>query len=210
MCACLRAVARRQHVDVEHTLSLYSNPFKQSLYLLGSLGFVVTGPLLLRDPKFRAGGPNVVMAYICIGFLGLGTVVFVYSMAHDLLVRHPMLQVDARGWTFEPALGQHRQHVGWQDIGRVALYCQRIESTRRFYLVLEAWNPDELPPSRARALDARIYPSLSRAMMTVPLNSAFVRASPAKVGRLLHSVQAEFSGELRSYGIAVADKIQDM
>ena len=51
---------------------------------------------------------------------------------------------------------------------------------------------------------------MSVAVMTVPLNTVLMRASPAKVEHLLHSVQAEFAGELHSYGIEVADEIQDM
>jgi hypothetical protein len=208
MYACLLAVGRR--LDVDHTLRLYSNPFKQSLYLLGSFGFVAAGLLLLRDPKFSANARNVVIAYLCIGFFGLGSVVFLYSMARDLLVRHPVLQVDAQGWTYDPALRLHSQHVPWQDVGRVAIYRQRVRSSRMYYLVLEARRADELPPSRARAMAASLYPSMSVAVMTVPLNTVLMRASPAKVEHLLHSVQAEFPRELRSYSIEVADKIQDM
>jgi len=195
---------------VDHTLRLYSNPFKQSLYLLISLGFVAAGLLLLRGPKFSADALNVVIAYLCIGFFGLGSVVFLYSMVRDLLGRHPVLQVDAQGWTYNPALGFHSQHVPWQDVGRVALYRQRLKSSRMFYLVLEARHPDELPPSRTRAMTARFYPSMSLAVMSVPLNTVLMRASPAKVERLLHRVKTEFSGELDSYGIAVGDQIQDM
>lgn len=195
---------------MDHMLRLYNSPFKQSLYLLGSLSFVAVGLLLLSEPKFRASTPNVVMAYLCIGFFGLGVVAFLYSMARDLLVRRPLLEVDARGWTYHPALGQRAQHVPWQGVGRVALYRQRVRSSRTIYLVLEARHPDELRPSRAQALTARFYPSMSLALMAVPLNTAYMRASSAKVERLLQRVQAEFSGELHRYGIAVADTIQDM
>jgi hypothetical protein len=131
-------------------------------------------------------------------------------MARDLLLRRPLLQVDAKGWTYYPALRRHARQFPWQDIGRVALYCQRVRSSRTFYLVLEARHPDQLRPSRAQALTARLYPSMSLALMGIPLNSAFMRASPAKVERLLHRIQAEFSDEFYRYGIAVADTIQDM
>jgi hypothetical protein len=78
-------------LDVNHRLRLYSNPFKLSLYLLGSLGFVAAGLFLLHDPSFRAFVPNVVLAYVDIGFFGLGGVVFLNQMARDLLTRHPVL-----------------------------------------------------------------------------------------------------------------------
>lgn len=76
--------------------------------------------------------------------------------------------------------------------------------------MLEARNPDEVPPSRTRAITASFYPSMSRAVMTVPLNTVFVRASPAKVKRLLRRIETDFSGEIQGYGITVADEIQDM
>ena len=44
---------------MDHRLRLYDNPFKQSFYLLISLGFIIAGMLLLRNPKFSAGAPNV-------------------------------------------------------------------------------------------------------------------------------------------------------
>jgi len=195
---------------VDHSLRLYTNPFKQSLYLLGSLGFVAVGLLLFLDPKFRANTANVIGDYFVIGFFGWCSVIFLYSMARDLLVRRPVLQVDAQGWTFNPALGLDPQRVPWQDIGRIALFRQRANSTRMLYLVLEARHPDQLPPSRVRGITARFYPSMSRAVMTVPLNTAFMRASPAKVERLLHRIQAEFSSEIDNYGIEVVDTMQDM
>ena len=206
---CLLAVMARR-LDVDHTLRLYGNPFKQSLYLIGSLGFVAAGLLLLRDPQFSADTVHVAMAYLCIGFFGLGTVVFLYSLARDLLMRRPVLQVDARGWTYHSTLGRQAQRVPWQAVGRIALYRQRVRSTRMYYLVLEARHSGQLPPSRARAVTAHFYPSMARAVMSVPLNAVFMRASPAQVEHLLHSVQAEFFRELQYYGIAVANQIQDM
>jgi hypothetical protein len=55
---------------VERTLRFYGNPFKQSLYLLGSLGFVAVGLLMLSDPRIRANTPRAVIAYLCVGFFG--------------------------------------------------------------------------------------------------------------------------------------------
>ena len=195
---------------MDHTLRLYSNPFKQSLYLLVALGFVAAGLLMLRDPQFSADTAHAVMAYLCIGFFGLGSVVFLYSITRDLLVRHPVLQVDARGWTYHPALGRQVQRVPWQAVGRIALYRQRVRSTRMYYLVLEARHSGRLPLSRARAVATHLYPSIAQAVMTVPLNAVFMRASPAQVEHLLHSVQVEFFRELQYYSIAVANQIQDM
>lgn len=59
VCASLLAVSRRR--DVDHTLRLYSNPLKQSLYLLISLVFVAIGVLMIRDPKSSV--VTVIMGY---------------------------------------------------------------------------------------------------------------------------------------------------
>jgi hypothetical protein len=158
---------------MDHTLRLYGNPFKQALYLLDALGFVAAGLLLLSDPTFRADAPLAAVAYLCVGFFGLGAVVFLSSLARGLLMRRPLLQVDARGWTYDPALGRHARHVSWREVGRIALYRQRVAWSGAFYLVLEARHPDELPPPLTRALTARLYPARS------PVSGFAVKATPA-------------------------------
>ena len=193
---------------MDHTLRLYSNPFKQSLYLLGALAFVAAGVLILHDPTSDAG--TVIMGYIAVGFFGLCGAVFLFSMARDLLTRHPLLQVNTQGWSYISSLGVNPQHVSWEDIGRIALYRQRLSRNKMFYLVLEARHPEAQPPSRLREMAASLYPSMSLVVMSIPLNTAFIRTTPAKVERLLQRIQTEFPGELHSYGIVVDDAIHDM
>jgi hypothetical protein len=195
---------------MNHSLRLYSNPFKQSLYLLGSLAFVAAGFLLLRDPKFRADPVNVVMAYIDIGFFGLGVLVFLLSMSREVLLRRPVLQVDSQGWTFNPALGQRPQQAAWQDIGRVTMYRQRLQRNKMFYLVVEARTPEDAPDSTVHKITTRFYPSLALALLAVPLNTVFMRTTPAKTARLLQRIRTTFADELRDYYILVDDTIQDM
>lgn len=206
VCAGLLAVSRRR--DLDRTLRLSSNPLKQSLYLLGSLVFVAVGILMLRDPKADTG--TMVIAYLCIGLFGLGVVVFLFSLAREFLMRRPVLQVNSQDWTYNAALRPHPQYAPWQDIGRIAIFRQQLPHGRMFYLALEARNPDEVPHSRMRSITASFYPSMSQAVMTVPLNTVFVRTTPAKVKRLLRRIEASFSDELHSYGIAVDDEIHDM
>jgi hypothetical protein len=199
---------------VDHTLRLYRNPFKLLLILLGSLGIVAAGVLLLSDPKFRANTLNVVMGYLGVGFFGLCAIVFLYALGRDLLVRHPLLQVDAHGWTYDPALGRNGGHVSWEDIGRVVLFCQyiptRFGSDRRYFFVLEARHPDQLRQSRGRVLTDRLFPASSQSLMGFSVNDAFMHTTPAKVERLLQRIQVEFSDEFHRYSIAIADTIEDM
>jgi hypothetical protein len=195
---------------VDHALRLYDSPFKQSAYLCASLVFVAVSLALLHDPKTRANVEDVVGAYLGIGFFGLCAVVFIVQMVRALLVRRPLLQVDALGWTYAPALGGHSQHVSWEDVGSVGLYRQRLTRTKMFYLVLEARHPTAQPPSRALTMATNLYPVLSRVVLFVPLNAVLMRMSPVTVKRLLGRIQAEFADELLRYGVAVADAIQDM
>jgi hypothetical protein len=206
------AMARRLAVD--HTLRLYRNPFKQLLYLLVSLGFVAVGVWMFSDPKVRADTPRTVIAYLTVGFFGLGVVVFLFSLARALLVRRPLLQVDAHGWTYDPPLGRNGGHVPWEDIGRVVLFCQhmpsRFRSDRRYFFVLEARHPDQVRHSRVRAFTNRLLPVFSQSLMGFSVNDAFMRTTPEKVERLLQRIQAEFSDEFHRYGIEVIDAIENM
>ena len=151
-----------------------------------------------------------VKGYVCIAFFGLGLIVFPVSMAREFLLRRPVLQVDSQGWTFNPVLGQRSQQASWQDIGRVTIYLQRLQRTKMFYLVVEARRPEDTPESTVHKITTRFYPSLSLALIAAPLNTVFVRTTPAKTARLLQRIQTIFADELRSYRIAVDDTIHDM
>jgi hypothetical protein len=196
---------------VDRTFRLYRNPFKLSLLLLVSLGCVALGIVMLSDPKVRADAFRAGMAYLTVGFFGLGVIVFLYGLARRLLLRRPLLQVDAYGWTYDPPLGRNGGHVAWEDIGRVVLFCQHIPtrfgSDKRYFFILEARDPDQVRPSRLRTFTARFYPALSQSLMGFSVNDAFMRATPAKVERLLQRIQAEFSDEFHRYEIEVADAI---
>jgi hypothetical protein len=198
---------------VDHTLRLYRNPFKQLLYLLAGLGFVAVGVLMLSDPTVRADASRSGIAYLTVGFFGLGVVVSLYSLARDLVVRRPLLQVDAHGWTYDPPLGRNGGQVSWEDIGRVVLFCQhlasRFRTNRRYFFILEARHPDQLRQSRVRAFTHRLFPAFSQSLMGFSVNDAFMRTTPEKVERLLQHIQAEFSEEFHRYGIEVADTIEN-
>jgi len=137
---------------MDHTLRIYSNLFKQLLYLLGALAFVAAGLLILLGPTFSGGE---VIAVLALGFFGLCAIVFLVSIVRELLTRSPLLQISSGGWSYIPSLGVHPQHVSWEDIGQIALYRQRLRHSM-FYLVLEARHPETLPPSRAREMTAGV------------------------------------------------------
>lgn len=189
---------------MNHTIRLYQNPSKQAILLLGSLGFVAIGLVLIHDPR------NAVTGYVAVAFFGLCAATFLAMIARDLIRRRPLVQVDAQGWTCNQPLGGKSEHVAWQDIGRITLRRQSMARSRMFYLVLEARHPEALPPSRLRAAAAAIYPTLTTTLMSIPLNQAFVRTTPAKLERTVHTIQTEFAGELYHYGITIDDTIRNL
>ena len=59
-------------------LRFYANPLKFLLLLLASAIFVAIGIWMLHTPAIGAKSPNVVVAWLAIGFFGLGGVVLPY------------------------------------------------------------------------------------------------------------------------------------
>jgi hypothetical protein len=199
-----------ENLAVDQTLRIYSNPLKLILYFCASLGFVVAALLLLRDPTFRVNASKTAIAYVAVFFFGLGVIVFFVMLLRDGILRRPALQIDAHGWTYSPSLGFRSQRVSWQDIGGVAIYRQQVRSSRMYYLVLNAKHVEGLPPSRARAMTTSLYPTLSHAAMSVPLNTVFMRTTPQKVEQLLRDIHARFANEMHHFGVVVTDTIQEI
>jgi hypothetical protein len=191
-------------------LRLYANPVKQFLLLLGAAAFVWIGVVLLQDPKVRANPSKTAMAYIAIVFFGLCAAVFLIMMLRYVVVRHPVLQIDAQGWTYNPPLAGEAQVVPWQDIGAIALCRQKLPRNTMYYLVVYADNPWNSPTPRAQAFATRFYPSLSGAAMSIPLNAFFTRATPTKCKRLLERIVSSSGHEIKMYDVQVSGEMYDM
>jgi hypothetical protein len=195
---------------VEGTLRLYANPLKLAFSFVFALVCVAAVLLLLQVPAFRADVGRVGMAYFGMTCFGLFAVVFLMVFLRVSVTRQPMLQVDVQGWTHRPAFGFRSQRIGWPDIARVAIYRELPWTNRKYYLVVDTKHADMMPHTVVHSMNVALYPSLSRAVLFVPLNAAFVRVTPAQVEGLLRDIQAKFAVEIRGYGIAVADEIQEM
>ena len=194
------------------SLRFYANPLKLLLLLLGATMFVAVGIWMLRTPGISAKPFNVFIAWAAIGFFGLGIAVFGIMAIQEMILRKPVLQVDEQGWIHRPTLFARKQTANWQNIEHVAMYRQRLGQARSmYYLVIYGANPDK--EARVSGLATRMYrfyPALAGALMVVPLNNLFVRATPAKVGRLLERIGTTYAHELRQYGIQADAEMQPL
>lgn len=197
-------------MTTDHSLRLYANPVKQFLYLLVSGAFVLGGLLLLHDPKVRANPAKTAGAYAAIIFFGLGVVVFLIMILRYTVFRSPVLQIDAQGWSYSPPLLGEALAVPWYNIRAIALLRQKMPRNTMYYLVVYARDPQQLPHARTRTFTARLYPSLSGAAMSIPLNSLFVRTTPAKGKRLLERIASTCPHEIQLHRVQVSGEMYDM
>jgi hypothetical protein len=197
-------------MSTSQPLRLYANPVKEFLYLLGSSAFVLVSFWLLQDPKVRANPSKIVTAYVAIVFFGLCSVVFLIMILRETVFRLPVLQIDALGWSYKPPLGGNAQAVPWQNIRAIAVLRQKMPRTSMYYLVVYARDPQQVPHPRAQAFTARFYPSLSGAALSVPLNTLFVRTTPAKSKRLLDRIVSTYTHEIQLHRVQVSGEMYDM
>lgn len=191
-------------------LRLYANPMKQFLYLLGSAVFVSIGFLMLQDPKVRANPSQIIAAYAAIIFFGLGGGVFLIMILRYTIFRLPVIQIDAQGWSYKPPLAGKAQTVPWQNIRAIALLRQQMPRTSMYYLVAYARDPQQVPHPRTQAFTARFYPSLSGAALSIPLNTLFVRTTPAKSKRLLERIASTCAPEIQLHKVQVSAEMYGM
>lgn len=197
-----------------YPLRFYANPVKLLLYLLIALGFTAGGLWMLQDPTMRANVVKTAVAYVAVVFFGLGTVVLLIVFLVYVVVRRPVLQIDAQGWSYTAPLTMGGQTVNWQDIAHIGIYRQEMQSRLSrvvmFYLVAHAKDPNKLPRPRVRAFSARFYPSLWGAAIAVPLNTIFVRTTSAKAEQLLGRILTACPYEIQLYGVQVSNQIHDL
>lgn len=187
-------------------LRFYASPVRLLLLILGSGVFVAGGVWILRTPRYSY---DVVMAWLAIWFFGLGLIVFLILVMRDVIFRQPVLEIDGQGWSRRTAFLANQQTIHWQDIERVGVYSQELGQKRRmFYLVIYGRNPNNVAHVTTQRFVTRFYPVLQGALMTLPLNNLFLRATPAKVERILERIRAVYASEIRQYGIQIDTAIQ--
>jgi hypothetical protein len=192
------------------SLRLYANPARQVIRLVCALGFTLFGLLMLRDPSLVGSKKVTAIAYVVILFFGFGTVVLLLALLRHVVLRHPVLQIDVHGWSYQPPFGRGPQRISWDNIAGIGVYHQLMTYSNDYWLVVHARDPRYEPRPRIRAFVSSIYPSLSSAVLTVPLNSIFLRTTPAKCEQLLRHICTAYGSEFQHYGVYVYDKMQHM
>ncbi len=141
---------------------------------------------------------------------GGAAIVFSYVFLLYGILRRPLLEIDASGWSYRP-LFSGEWTIEWQNIERVMIYRQRGAcGTSAHYLTIRAKDPGRLPHRRMRAFTATIYPSLSGAVTLVSLNFVFLRVTPAKCAALLERIRTTCADELRLYGVEVDSTVRNL
>jgi hypothetical protein len=182
------------------SLRSYASLSKTPLVLIACLAFVLAAALILghvRSPM------NVIMALVAFVFFGGGGLVYLVVMASEIVRRRPVLEVDASGMTVRGSVRGTR-HVAWVDIAELAVYKQALaRGNKMYYLVANLRDSSQMESRLTHRLTASMYPSLSRAGITVPLGTIFVRQTDARCIALLKEICGRFSSELQQHQISV-------
>jgi hypothetical protein len=190
-----------------HPLRLYANPLRLFFLCLLCTAFTVIGVLIVRDPT---GVPcGAVGAWLCLIFFGLCAAIIFLQLVRDGILRRPVLQIDEQGWSSRPTLFMRKRTAHWQDIAHVGLYRQFIgHGASTYWLVVHAKDPNKVVRVSFGPFAKRFYPSLRGAMMAVPLNQLFLRATPKKAEEVLRRLISTYEFEFTLYGIQASTRVQ--
>jgi hypothetical protein len=85
---------------------------KSSLYLVGSLIFVLIGSQMVEDAKANNG-----VGWLCITFFSLCTLVSAW-----LIIRPQVLLLDGEGFSLDGGLVRSAKKIGWRDVQGFFVY----------------------------------------------------------------------------------------
>jgi hypothetical protein len=194
-------------------LRLYANPIKQALYLLGSAVFVAIGFAMVDTSNVRTKPFTLIMGWFAIIVFGLGTIVFLITFAVHVVFRRPVLHIDRHGWDHVAGLSPQAQHVEWQRIERIALFRQQLQSGPAFsqtqyqLILFGSADPAKQALQALRARAQRRYPMLRGAILGMPLNAIFFRATPDHCAQLLQRIEHACANEIALYRIQVSREL---
>lgn len=196
---------------MERRLRYYPNVLKLMVYLLGGLAFVLIGVWLLKTPA-RSGSNNILVGWLATGVFGLCLAVLIAMIVATLARRMldmPVLEFTSQGIAYShPLLRGH--FVRWDEVRDIAIYRQRMTRTSMYYLVVNARMQHQLPHSGVRMFTARVYPALSAAVLSVPLNRLFLVLNRAMREKLLKQIASTFAPELQHYGIQIDGQLRKL
>lgn len=202
---------------MDRTVRFYANTVKYLLGILGGAALIACAAWLIQvsGPHAKPGG----LAFLWggIALFGFAVLVVIIAFIRDVVLRVPVFQVNDQGWSRQGKLFGKKKTANWQDIVHVGVYRQRIRrglvgslvAQNIYYIVVHGDDPNgSARVSPYTALNHRLYPGLRGALLVVPLNNLFLRATPAKVERILERIRAVYASEIRQYGIQIDTAIQ--
>jgi hypothetical protein len=194
-------------VTPQRELRYYASIPKMLLLLLVSGIFVFIGWQMLRTHR---ASMNLIIAWLAIGFFGLGVVAFLAMLAFAIL-RIPLLAIDTKGITArQPLMPWKRVFVPWPDIARIGIRTQRGFHGSSFSMFqAQARGPSRYSSRRAQRFVAGLDPTLLGVVISVPFGFLFVWASRNRRVSLLNRVYQTFAPEIIQYG-AIVDEAEQV
>lgn len=194
-----------------YPLRFYASPVKLLMLMAIGLVFAGAGYWLKFHHGSRWSGYDVFMDYAVLVFGALCIIVFLLVFLYSVVLRHPVLEINAMGWQGRSFFFAKAQVVSWQDMRDVVVLRQPLSyGNRAYYLVVNVKDPSRLSHGRMRAFSARIYRSLASAGMVIQINLMFARATPAKIDELLKRIAETCGYELHLYGVTLHRDISPM
>lgn len=146
------------------------------------------------------------------GVLGLGfgavcSLTVLYSLVCMAIFREPLLAfTDAGVRSSIPLLPWRSVVVPWARVERMGIFAQTIVHNSSFYFVVNARtiDPYHVSSSRVARMASNLYPWLTRAAISVRVNSIYLFASRQKRADMLERIKATFASEIIRYQIDLA------
>lgn len=183
----------------QRELRYYVNIPKLLLLLFICVLFVVGGQQMLR------GGGNVIAAWLAIGFFGLGVLTFLAALSFAVLLRRPLLAVNATGITAAQLLVPWKKvFVPWSAIARIGIRTRRgAHSTSFSTFQAHVRDPNRYSSPRVQRFIDSYDPTLQGIVISVPLGFLFLWASRKRRATFLQHIYQTFAPEIIQYGVVV-------
>jgi hypothetical protein len=186
----------------QREIRYYFSILKLMLLLLASLAFVANG-----WPMIHAGA-HPIIAWLGVGFFGLGALVILGELILTVIFRLPMLDKPALQITDDgissvlPFTPWAHSFVPWADVARINIRRWRYARGRSFAsLVVHVRNPDAYMSQKAQRFAEAWDPSMKDTVITVPLIFIFVWVSATRRAQMLERIKTTFAPELIQHNI---------
>lgn len=177
----------------------YANIPKVLLLLIGSGAFIVLGWSMLGS------GGNMVIAWLAMIFFGLCALVALAMLVFAVVLRQPLLLLDADGVTARQALTPWKKaFVPWPDIARIGVRTvSGARGSSSSTLLVYVRDRNRYTSSRAQRFTAAIDPTLQGVALSAQFTFLLTWASRKRCLTVLERIKTTFAPEIIQYDIAV-------